>query len=71
MVVHGKGQNIEHTSQTFYGVIKSIWELDYKSFGVPIFHCKWVDMNTWIKVDDLGYTLVNMKRFGFLNDYLC
>ena len=31
-------------------------------------HCKWVDMNTWIKVDDLGYTLVNLNRLGFLND---
>ena len=68
MVVQGKDQNIEHTSQIFYGVITSIWELDYENFRVPIFHCKWVDMNTGIKVDDLGYTLVNLNRLGFLND---
>lgn len=68
MVVQGKDNNIEHTSQTFYGVILSIWELDYNSFRVPVFRCKWVDMNKGIKVDELGYTLVNLNRLGFLND---
>ena len=68
MVVHGKEKNIEHTLHIFYGVITSIWELDYNHFRVPIFHCKWVDMNKGIKVDDLGYILVNLNRLGFSND---
>ena len=68
MVVQGKDKNIEHVSHTFYGVILSIWELDYNSFRIPIFYCKWVDMNKGIKVDDLGYTLVNLNRLGFMND---
>ena len=68
MVVHGKDKNIEHASHTYYGVITSIWELDYNYLRVPIFHCKWVDMNIGTKVDDLGYTLVNLNRLGFLDD---
>lgn len=68
MVVQGKDKKIEHLSHTFYGVITNIWELDYCNFRIPIFRCKWVDMNKGIKVDDLGYTLVNLNRLGFLND---
>ena len=68
MVVQGKDQNVEHTSHTFYGVIISIWELDYNDFRIPIFHCNWIDINKGTKVDDLGYTLVNLNRLGFLND---
>ena len=54
MLMHGKDKNIEHTSHTYYGVIKSIWELDYNNFRVPIFHCNWVDINKGTKVDDLA-----------------
>ncbi|XP_063949929.1 uncharacterized protein LOC135152766 [Daucus carota subsp. sativus] len=68
MIVEGKDQSIEHTSPIFYGVVTSIWDLDYNSFRIPLFRCKWVDMNKGIKVDDLGYTLVNLKKLGFLND---
>nr|XP_017228842.1 PREDICTED: uncharacterized protein LOC108204064 [Daucus carota subsp. sativus] len=68
MVVQGKDQIVEHASPTFYGVITSIWELDYNSFRIPIFRCNWIDMNKWTKVDDLGYTLVNLNKLGFFND---
>ncbi|XP_074362564.1 uncharacterized protein LOC141702850 [Apium graveolens] len=68
MVVQGNDQNIEHISHTYYGVIKSIWELDYNHFRVPIFLCNWVDINKGIKVDDLGYTSINLNRLGFLHD---
>lgn len=68
MIVEGKDKNIEHASQLFYGVITNIWELDYENFRIPIFRCKWVDLNKGIKVDDLGYILVNLNRLGFLND---
>ncbi|XP_074377593.1 uncharacterized protein LOC141719109 [Apium graveolens] len=66
--VQGKDTNIEHISYTFYGVITSIWELDYNHFHVPIFRCNWVDMNKGVKVDDLGYTVVNLQKIGFMND---
>lgn len=68
MLVQGKDRNIEHVSHTFFGVITSIWELDYNHFRVPIFRCNWVDMNQGVKVDDLGYTVVNLRKLGFIND---
>ncbi|XP_073298510.1 uncharacterized protein [Primulina huaijiensis] len=52
----------------FYGVIEEIWELDYHKFQIPMFKCNWVENNNGIKVDDLGFTLVNLKRIGFKSD---
>lgn len=52
----------------FYGVIREIWELDYYAFRVPIFKCDWVENDKGIKIDDLGFTLVNLNRIGHLND---
>ncbi|XP_074352336.1 uncharacterized protein LOC141691498 [Apium graveolens] len=63
-----KDNTVEHTAQTYYGVITSIWELDYNKFRVPIFHCNWVDINKGVKVDDLGFILVNLNKLGFVND---
>ena len=68
MIMQDKDKKIEHISHTYYGVIKSIWELDYNKFRIPVFLCNWVDINKGVKVDDLGYTLVNLNRLGFLND---
>ncbi|XP_074356317.1 uncharacterized protein LOC141696019 [Apium graveolens] len=68
MLVQGKDKNIEHISHTFYGVITSIWELDYNHFRVPIFRYNWVDMNKGVKIDGLGYTIFNLHKLGFLND---
>ncbi|XP_074376647.1 uncharacterized protein LOC141718165 [Apium graveolens] len=53
---------------TYYGVITSIWELDYNKFRVPIFRCNWVDINKGVKVDDLGFILVNLNKLVFVND---
>ncbi|XP_074356779.1 uncharacterized protein LOC141696552 [Apium graveolens] len=63
-----KDNTVEHTAQTYYGVITSIWELDYNKFKVPIFYCNWVDINKGVKVDDLRFILVNLNKLGFVND---
>ena len=42
--------------------------MDYNNFRIPVFLFNWVDINKGVKVDDLGYTLVNLTRLGFLND---
>ena len=68
LMLSEKFKSVEHTSHTYYGVITSIWELDYNNFRVPIFRCNWVDMNKGVKVDELGYTLVNLNKLGFSND---
>lgn len=53
---------------SFYGVITEIWELDYGQFRIPIFKCDWVENGRGVKVDDLGFTLVNLNRKGHMND---
>ena len=34
-------------------------------FRVPVFKCKWVDSNTGVHVDDLGFTLVDLAKMGY------
>jgi len=52
-------------SMCYFGVIEDIWVIDYTSFRVPIFKCKWVDGNTGVKTDDLGFTLVDLEKEGY------
>ncbi|KAL8530732.1 hypothetical protein ACS0TY_007680 [Phlomoides rotata] len=52
----------------YYGYVEEIWELDYHDFRVPLFKCAWVQNRSGIKVDDLGFTLVNLNRIGFKDD---
>ncbi|GJU84076.1 hypothetical protein Tco_1291622 [Tanacetum coccineum] len=35
-----------NAKNSFYGVIQEIWELDYNTFTIPLFKCKWVTNNT-------------------------
>ncbi|KAD3640956.1 hypothetical protein E3N88_30179 [Mikania micrantha] len=49
---------------SYYGVIQEIWELDYHSFVIPAFKCKWVNNRTGIKVDNHGFTLVDLTSDG-------
>jgi len=50
------------TTISYFGVIEEIWEVDYVKFRVPVFKCKWVDSNTGVHVDDLGFTMVNLTK---------
>ncbi|KAL6321186.1 hypothetical protein AAG906_015530 [Vitis piasezkii] len=52
----------------FYGVINEIWDLDYNMFRIPIFKCDWVDNKNGIKVDELGFTLVDFSKIGHKSD---
>jgi len=35
---------------------------------VPVFKCKWVDFNTRVHVDDLGFTLVDLTKIAWKED---
>ena len=59
-----KDKNPVEAEMTYYGVIEHIWEIDYTTFRVPVFRCKWVDDNHGKKVDELGFTLVDFSREG-------
>ena len=67
-IASAKDKNPVFGEMSFYGVIKEIWELDYHMFRIPVFKCDWVESNGGIKVDDLGYTLVDLNRVGHKND---
>ena len=53
---------------TYYGVIKEIWEVDYVMFRIPVFKCDWVESNNGVKVDELGFTLVDLSRLGYKSE---
>jgi len=53
---------------SYFGVIEEIWEVDNVKFRVPVFKCKWVDSNTGVNVDDLGFTLINLAKIGYKED---
>jgi hypothetical protein len=69
LVASSRDKNPINDAIIFYGVIKNIWELDYHSLRVPVFNCDWVENDRkGIRVDDLGYTLVDLNRKGHFND---
>jgi len=52
----------------YFGFIEEIWELNYVKFTVCVFKCKWVDSNTGMRTDDVGFTLVDLKKLAYQND---
>lgn len=63
-----KDKNPIYVDMSFYGVIIEIWQLDYNAFRIPVFKCDWVDNKRGIKVDELGFTLVELGRIGHKSD---
>ncbi|KAD4585589.1 hypothetical protein E3N88_23190 [Mikania micrantha] len=53
---------------SYYGIIQEIWELDYYSFIMPVFKCKWVNNRTCVKVDNHGFTLVDLTSDGYASE---
>ncbi|KAK4283745.1 hypothetical protein QN277_000666 [Acacia crassicarpa] len=49
----------------YYGVIEEIWEVDYVKIRFPIFKCKWVNVNNGVRIDRLGFTLVDVNGRSF------
>ncbi|KAL0544547.1 hypothetical protein IC582_019664 [Cucumis melo] len=50
------------------GVIREIWEIDYHQLSFILFKCDWVDNRSGVKVDELGFTIVDLKRIGHKSD---
>ena len=48
----------------YFEVIQEIIILNYYCVEYPLFKCDWVYVhkNTRMKVDELGFTMVNLKR---------
>ncbi|KAA0040158.1 transposase [Cucumis melo var. makuwa] len=67
-VSSSKDKNPVIGDMSFYGVIQEIWELNYNTFNVPVFKCDWVQNNGGARIDELGYTLVDLNRVGHKSD---
>ncbi|KAL5560900.1 hypothetical protein UlMin_030647, partial [Ulmus minor] len=51
-VSSAKDKNLVYANMSYYGVIEDTGELNYTSFKVAMFWCKWVDNKTGVKVDE-------------------
>ncbi|XP_074373627.1 uncharacterized protein LOC141713976 [Apium graveolens] len=67
-VSSAKDLNPIESDMTFYGIILEVWELDYHEFKAPLFLCKWAENDKGIKINDLGFTLVDFNRQGHKKD---
>ncbi|KAL4032997.1 hypothetical protein IC575_006081 [Cucumis melo] len=67
-VSSSKDKNPVMSDMTFYGVIREIWEIDYHQLSFILFKCDWVDNRSRVKVDELGFTIVDLKRIGHKSD---
>ncbi|RVW26918.1 hypothetical protein CK203_113377 [Vitis vinifera] len=58
--------NEEPVSETLKWIAHgpSHYDLDYTMFKIPIFKCDWVDNKNGIRVDDLGFTLVDFNKMA-------
>ena len=57
--------NLVQASMPYYGVIEDIWELGYCEFRVAIFKCLWVNGNTGVRQDKMGFTLVDLQKVAY------
>ena len=59
----------ENISDSYYGWIDEIWELDYYALRIPIFKCTWID-NTrgGVRKDKDGFIIVDHNRQGYQHD---
>nr|ABA97722.1 transposon protein, putative, CACTA, En/Spm sub-class [Oryza sativa Japonica Group] len=55
-------------SNTYYGRIEEIWELNYVKNKVPLFRCHWVNLRTGAKADNEGFTLVDLSKVGYADE---
>jgi hypothetical protein len=56
-------------TNTYYGQIEEIWELDYVGLKVDLFRCRWVtNGKRAVSKDKYGYVNVDLRVFGSKNE---
>ncbi|CAK8541326.1 unnamed protein product [Lathyrus sativus] len=63
-----KDENPVMASTPYFGVIEEIWEVDYVVFKVPIFKCKWIDINSGVRIDEFGVTSVDLSKLAYADE---
>ena len=53
-------------TNSYFGYIEEIWELDYGPLKIPLFRCQWVILTgKSIDIDEYGMTTVDHKELGY------
>jgi hypothetical protein len=56
-------------TDTYYGQLEEIWELDYVGLKVALFRCRWVtNGKRAVSKDKYGYLSVDLQVFGYKNE---
>jgi hypothetical protein len=56
-------------TDTYYGQVEEIWELDYIGLKLALFRCRWVtNGNKAVSKDKYGYVSVDLRVFGYKNE---
>ncbi|RVW11754.1 hypothetical protein CK203_089799 [Vitis vinifera] len=67
-IASSKDKNPVLGNMCFNGIVREIWDLDYNMFNICVFKCDWVDSKNSVKVDELGFTLVDLSKIGHKSD---
>jgi hypothetical protein len=60
-----------NNKNSYYGVIKEIWVLEYGPLNIPLFLCQWVKLTGGgIRKDQYGMTIVDLTKIGFKDEPL-
>ncbi|WVY97346.1 hypothetical protein V8G54_029497 [Vigna mungo] len=65
---NSKDKNPITTSISYFRIIQEIWEIDYITFRVPVFKCKWLDSKSGVVVEDLRFTLVDLNKMSYTDE---
>jgi hypothetical protein len=65
-VVDDSHDDDDTETDTYYGQIEDIWELDYIGLKVALFRCRWVtNGKRVVRKDKYGYVSVDLRVFGY------
>ena len=63
-----KDKNIVLASRAYIGVIEEILVIHYATFEVPLFKCNWINSNTGVETNELGFTRVDLWKEAYMNE---
>jgi hypothetical protein len=68
-VVDDSHDDDDTETDTYYGEIEEIWELDYVGLKIAFFRCRWVtNVKRAMSKDKYGYVSVVLRVFGYKNE---
>ena len=63
--VHIDDTDSSGQTNSYFGYIEEIWELNYGPLKIPLFHCQWVKQTgKGVDIDEYRMTTVDLKELG-------